>query len=90
MAKAQARPAQRRARVAAPGTASERMQWAPARHAAAAQDVGVREWGQLLVERGQQLLSRGEREAEAAALTPTRSDGTARPAGAPDRRRRTG
>jgi hypothetical protein len=81
MAKARARPAQRRTGAAASGDSPARTEWAPARHAAAAQDVGVREWGQLLVERGQQLLSRGEREAEAAALAGKRSDGRRRRAG---------
>jgi hypothetical protein len=35
---------------------------APARHARAADEVGVREWAQLLVERGRQLRARAERD----------------------------
>jgi hypothetical protein len=38
---------------------------APARHARAAEEVGVREWAQLLVERGRQLLARAERASAA-------------------------
>lgn len=35
---------------------------APARHARAADEVGVREWAELLVERGEQLLARAKRQ----------------------------
>ena len=37
-------------------------QGAPARHARAADEVGVREWAELLAERGQQLLARAKRQ----------------------------
>ena len=90
MAKARARPAERRNGVAEADNSSERTQWAPARHAAAAREVGVREWGQLLVERGQQLLSRAEREVEEAGLGPKRPDGRSDWLGESSRRRRAG
>lgn len=78
MANAPQRPAERRTRAASPDNSPERMQWAPARHVASAQEVGVREWGQLLVERGQQLLSRGMRDAEEAAQRRKPSSGRSR------------
>lgn len=37
-------------------------QRAPARHARAADEVGVREWAELLVERGEQLLARAKHQ----------------------------
>lgn len=78
MAKAPQRPAQRRTRAGPSVNAFEPVQWASARHAASAQEVGVREWGQLLVERGQQLLSRGLREAEEAVVSQQPSGGRSR------------
>lgn len=69
MANAPQRPAQRRTRAGPSVNSPEPAQWAPARHASCAQEVGVREWGQLLLERGQQLISRGLREAEPAAVS---------------------
>lgn len=78
MAKAPQRPAQRRTRAGPSINASEPVQWASARHATSAQEVGVREWGQLLVERGQQLISRGAREAEEAAVAQKPSGGRSR------------
>lgn len=90
MAKARARPVDRRSGIAESDNSSERMQWAPARHAAAAREVGVREWGQLLIERGQQLLSRAEREVDEAGLGPKRTDGRSDRLGEENQRRRGG
>lgn len=42
--------------------AASARQRAPARHARAADEVGVREWAELLVERGEQLLARAKHQ----------------------------
>lgn len=78
MASATKRPAPRGTRAGPSINPPERAQWAPARRAASAQEVGVREWAQLLVERGQQLLARGRREAGQAAAPKEPSRGRSR------------
>lgn len=78
MTNARQQSAERRTRADPSDNSPERMQWGAARHAASAQEVGVREWGQLLVERGQQLLARGLRDAEEAATPSRRSSGSPR------------
>lgn len=78
MANEPQRPAKRRARAGPSVNTPEPVQWAPARHASSAEEVGVREWGQLLLERGQQLISRGLREAEQAAASQKPSGGRSR------------
>jgi hypothetical protein len=48
--------------MASTSSGNKGWQRAPARHARAADEVGVREWAELLVERGEQLLARAKRQ----------------------------